>query len=77
MDAFILTNRHHNLRAKLTNWGACLVEMHTPDRSGALADITLGFDALDGYLVPHPHFGVTTGRFAPRNSESGKRLHFN
>ena len=66
VEAFILTNRHHNLRAKLTNWGACLVEMHTPDRSGALADITLGFDTLDGYLVPHPHFGVTTGRFANR-----------
>jgi aldose 1-epimerase len=66
VDAFVLTNRHHNLRAKLTNWGACLVEMHTPDRNGALADITLGFDTLDGYLVKHPHFGVTTGRFANR-----------
>ena len=66
VDAFILTNRHHTLRAKLTNWGACLVEMHTPDRNGALADITLGFDSLDRYLVKHPHFGVTTGRFANR-----------
>jgi aldose 1-epimerase len=65
VDAFILTNRH-GLRAKLTNWGACLVEMHTPDRNGALADITLGFDTLDRYLVKHPHFGVTTGRFANR-----------
>ncbi len=65
MDAFILTNRR-GLRAKLTNWGACLVEMHTPDRSGTLADITLGFDALAPYLVKHPHFGVTTGRFANR-----------
>ncbi len=65
VDTFILTNRN-GLRAKLTNWGACLVEMHTPDRSGALADITLGFDTLDDYLVPHPHFGVTTGRFANR-----------
>ena len=65
MDAFILTNRR-GLRAKLTNWGACLVEMHTPDRNGALADITLGFDTLDRYLVKHPHFGVTTGRFANR-----------
>ena len=65
VDAFILTNKR-GLRAKLTNWGACLVEMHTPDRNGAMADITLGFDALDGYLVPHPHFGVTTGRFANR-----------
>ena len=49
VDAFILTNRR-GLRAKLMNWGACLVEMHTPDRSGALADITLGFDTLDRYL---------------------------
>ena len=65
MDAFILTNRR-GLRAKLTTWGACLVEMHTPDRDGALADITLGFDTLDRYLVKHPHFGVTTGRFANR-----------
>ena len=65
LDAFILTNRR-GLRAKLTNWGACLVEMHTPDRNGALADITLGFDTLDRYLVKHPHFGVTTGRFANR-----------
>jgi aldose 1-epimerase len=65
VDAFILTNRR-GLRAKLTNWGACLVEMHTPDRNGALADITLGFDTLDRYLVKHPHFGVTTGRFANR-----------
>ena len=65
MDTFILANRN-GLRAKLTNWGACLVEMHTPDRSGALADITLGFDTLDRYLVKHPHFGVTTGRFANR-----------
>ncbi|MEO6786530.1 MAG: aldose epimerase family protein [Chthoniobacteraceae bacterium] len=65
VDAFILTNRR-GLRAKLTNWGACLVEMHTPDRTGALADITLGFDTLDRYLVKHSHFGVTTGRFANR-----------
>ena len=65
MDAFILTNRN-GLRAKLTNWGACLVEMHTPDRNGALADITLGFDTLAPYFVKHPHFGVTTGRFANR-----------
>ena len=65
VDAFILTNRN-GLRAKLTTWGACLVEMHTPDRDGALADITLGFDTLAPYLAKHPHFGVTTGRFANR-----------
>jgi aldose 1-epimerase len=65
IEAFHLTNRR-GLRAKVTNWGAGLVEMHAPDRHGALEDITLGFDTLDGYLAPHPHFGVTTGRFANR-----------
>ena len=65
VDALTLTNCH-GLRAKLTNWGAGLMEMHTPDRHGTLADITLGFDSLDGYLATHPHFGVTTGRFANR-----------
>ena len=60
-----LTNRH-GLIACLTAWGAGLVEMHVPDRKGALADITLGFDSLAGYLTRHPYFGVTTGRFANR-----------
>jgi aldose 1-epimerase len=62
---FTLTNER-GLRARVTAWGAGLVEMHVPDRAGALADVTLGFDRLDGYLARHPHFGVTTGRFANR-----------
>jgi aldose 1-epimerase len=62
---FTLENRR-GLRARVITWGAGLVEMLAPDRHGALADVTLGFDSLDGYLTPHPHFGVTTGRFANR-----------
>ena len=65
VNAIVLTNRH-GLRAKLTNWGAGLMEMHVPDRHGKLADITLGFDAVEAYFEAHPHFGVTTGRFANR-----------
>lgn len=62
---FTLTNRN-GIRAAITTWGAGLVSLHAPDRSGALADITLGFDSLPPYLGRHPHFGVTTGRFANR-----------
>ena len=65
VEIFTLTNRH-GLRAQVTTWGAGLVAMLVPDRTGALADVTLGFDKVDGYLAPHPHFGVTTGRFANR-----------
>ncbi|MGB8168277.1 MAG: aldose epimerase family protein [Chthoniobacteraceae bacterium] len=65
VEIFTLTNAR-GLKARLSAWGAGLVEMHVPDRRGVLADVTLGFDRLDDYLVPHPHFGVTTGRFANR-----------
>jgi aldose 1-epimerase len=65
VEIYTLTNPG-GLRAKVTTWGACLVAMEVPDRQGALADVTLGFDKLDPYLGAHPHFGVTTGRFANR-----------
>jgi aldose 1-epimerase len=65
VEIHTLTN-DHGLIAKLTTWGAGLVAMHVPDRRGELTDITLGFDKLDGYLGRHPHFGVTTGRYANR-----------
>lgn len=65
MEIFTLTNGH-GLKARVTTWGAGLVDMLVPDRAGALADITLGFDKLDSYLGKHPSFGVTTGRFANR-----------
>jgi aldose 1-epimerase len=37
-----------------------------PDRSGQLADVVLGFDALDGYLKTHPYFGAVVGRYGNR-----------
>jgi aldose 1-epimerase len=65
VDIFTLTNSH-GLRARVMTWGASLVEMQVPDRNGRLADVTLGFDKLDGYLGTHPYFGMTAGRYANR-----------
>ena len=65
VEIYTITNAN-GLRAKVMTWGAGLVEMHAPDRDGALADVTLGFDKLDGYLTRHPYFGTTTGRYANR-----------
>ena len=42
------TNKN-GIVAKITNYGAIVTELHVPDRNGALADIVLGFDSLDGY----------------------------
>ena len=65
---YTLTNPN-GVKARITNYGAILVSLEVPDRTGSLADITLGFDSLDGYLKGppfHPYFGATVGRYANR-----------
>jgi aldose 1-epimerase len=56
----------NGIRAKITNYGAILVSLEVPDRDGKPADITLGYDKIDGYLTRHPYFGSTVGRYANR-----------
>ncbi len=65
VDLYTLTNSN-GLAAKITNYGAIITELHVPDAKGALADVVLGFDRLDGYLKGHPYFGATVGRVANR-----------
>jgi aldose 1-epimerase len=62
---YTLSNKK-GVEAKVTNYGATLVSLKTPDRTGALADIVLGFDSLAEYLAPNPFFGATVGRYANR-----------
>ncbi|MCC7085033.1 MAG: galactose mutarotase [Pirellulales bacterium] len=53
-------------RVRLTNYGAYIVSVEMPDRSGKLDNITLGFDNLDAYLKHTAHFGGAIGRFGNR-----------
>ncbi|MBN1554355.1 MAG: galactose-1-epimerase, partial [Phycisphaerae bacterium] len=62
---FTLTNKN-GLKAKITDYGATLVSLETPDRDGNLADITLGYDTLDGYVNDACYLGCSVGRFANR-----------
>jgi aldose 1-epimerase len=54
------------LCAEVTNYGATLVVMKTPNRNGKSADITLGFDSIEPYIRGCPYFGATVGRYANR-----------
>ena len=65
VEIYTCTNAN-GLVMKLTNYGAIVVSLETPDRDGKLANITLGFDELAGYLPRHPYFGATVGRFCNR-----------
>jgi aldose 1-epimerase len=67
VQIYTLTNAQ-GMEARITSYGATLVSLKTPDRNGALADIVMGFDSLDGYTQtpPPPYFGATIGRYANR-----------
>jgi aldose 1-epimerase len=55
------------IEARITNYGGIVVSLKTPDRNGAMADIVLGFDSVEGYVAnPGPFFGALIGRYANR-----------
>ena len=65
VDLYTLTNAN-GIRARITNYGAILVSLEVPDKSGKLADVTLGYDTLDGYTKKSAFFGAAVGRYANR-----------
>jgi len=55
------------LVAQITNFGARVVALWTPDRDGKFADIVTGYCSLDGYLKSNEvYFGAIVGRFGNR-----------
>jgi aldose 1-epimerase len=54
------------MEARTLAWGATLIGLSAPDRSGKMGEVTLGFDDTARYLQPHPFFGSTAGRYANR-----------
>lgn len=65
ISLFALTNAH-GMVAKITDFGGILTELHVLGRDGVLADVVLGFDALDSYLGENPYFGALIGRYGNR-----------
>jgi aldose 1-epimerase len=65
VSLFTVTNSQ-GMSAAVTDYGALLVSLRAAAGDGRLGEITLGFDALDGYLGKHPYFGATVGRYANR-----------
>lgn len=62
---YTLTNAAGNT-VKMIDYGAIIVSIDVPDRSGKKVNVTAGFDSIDGYLQRHPYFGSTVGRFCNR-----------
>lgn len=65
VELFTLRNAS-GVQVDVTNYGAIITRVLTPDKHGKVDDIVLGFDSLDGYLKDSPYFGAVVGRVANR-----------
>ena len=63
---FILKNKN-GVQASFTNYGAHLVGLLIPDKSGKLIDVVVGFNDIDGYKKTlSAYYGATVGRYGNR-----------
>ncbi|MDC0258838.1 galactose mutarotase, partial [Verrucomicrobiales bacterium] len=62
---FVLTNAS-GMTVKVTEYGAILVSIEAADRNGKFADLSHGYDTLEGWLTNTSYFGSTVGRFGNR-----------
>jgi aldose 1-epimerase len=64
------------MEARIMTYGGIIVSLKTPDKSGKLGDIVLGFDNLAGYQQdpPPPYFGALIGRYGNRIAKGTFKL---
>ena len=54
------------VEARIMTYGATLVSLKVPDRTGKPGDIVLGYDSAENYIANSPYFGAIVGRYANR-----------
>jgi len=63
----VVTLRNQNgIEIRVMTYGATILSIKTPDKSGQLDDITLGFDSFAPYVDKSPYFGAIVGRYGNR-----------
>jgi aldose 1-epimerase len=65
VDLFTLTNAS-GVSTSITTYGGRVVTLKVPDKKGAVGDVVLGFDSIDGYVAENPYFGALIGRYGNR-----------
>ena len=61
------------LSVSVTDYGAIVTSVRTPDRDGSVDEVTLALDSLEEYLSGHPYYGSFIGRVCNRISDGGSR----
>src|SRR5438046_8185694 len=61
VDAYTLTNRR-GMEVRAMTYGATIISVRVPDRTGRVEDVVLGFDGIADYLTKARYFGSVRGR---------------
>lgn len=73
VELLTLTNgRGMDVRAM--TYGGIILSLRTPDRTGHVDDVVLGYDRLDDYVTTSPYFGAIVGRYGNRIARGQFRL---
>lgn len=65
VELYTLTNQN-GMQVSIATYGATVIDLLVPDRTGALADVSLGFGSIKPYPSHLFYFGAIIGRFANR-----------
>lgn len=65
VDLIRLTN-DHGIEVEIMTYGATLIAVRCPDRTGVVQNVTLYLQSFNDYVKGHPCFGSTIGRYANR-----------
>jgi len=70
VELFTLSN-NNQVTVKITNYGAIITSIETPDKNGVITNIACGFEKFESYQSPeylgsYPYFGCVCGRVCNR-----------
>jgi aldose 1-epimerase len=65
IQLYTLTNQS-GMQVSLATYGGTVIRLLTPDRSGRLGDVALGFSTIKPYFTQTAYFGALIGRYANR-----------
>jgi aldose 1-epimerase len=65
VDVITLRN-DAGVEVRIMTYGATVLSIRTPDRTGAIDDIVLGFDKVEPYTGRSPYMGAIVGRYGNR-----------
>ncbi|HVN47207.1 MAG TPA: aldose epimerase family protein, partial [Bacteroidota bacterium] len=65
VSLYTLTNASGS-QVKITNYGATVTALFVPNKNGALDNVVLGYDSLQGYVEGTTYFGAIVGRYGNR-----------